>query len=188
MTRCAVQRSNKTLQCLSGSSAGPLAPCFLCSMNKKCLPRRGDRRGRQLPPAPQHDNATASHIAMLIYRKGDGIKYFLRLTGSALPKAMLPGLLSAFETFCLGLLPGDYLDKLLVHPYPSNRSPTSRRSRWSFARTSPCSASTRPTRGLLRCRPGGGTQSWKPSHSTSCLGASLSRRPPALPSGGAFRR
>ena len=55
---------------------------------------------------------------MLIYRKGDGIKYFLRLTGSALPKAMLPGLLSAFETFCLGLLPGDYLDKLLVHPYP----------------------------------------------------------------------
>ena len=55
---------------------------------------------------------------MLIYRKGDGYKYFVRLTGSALPGAIPYGLLSAAITMSLGLLPGDYLDRLLVHPYP----------------------------------------------------------------------
>ena len=55
---------------------------------------------------------------MLIYRKGDGFKYLCRATGSALPGAAIPGLISATFTFALGLLPGDYLDQLLVHPYP----------------------------------------------------------------------
>ena len=60
----------------------------------------------------------ASTSIMLIYRKGDGFKFFFRATGSALPGAVIPGLISAVYTFALGMLPGDYLDKLMVHPYP----------------------------------------------------------------------
>jgi len=56
---------------------------------------------------------------MLVYRKGDGAVTILNLAGSALPRAMLPGLLSALITVLLDqLVSKEYLKELLAHPYP----------------------------------------------------------------------
>ena len=65
---------------------------------------------------------------MLIYRKGDGFKYLCRATGSALPGAAIPGLISATFTFALGLLPGGCgrrhgLQPVRIHGRQQRRDP-----------------------------------------------------------------
>ena len=54
-----------------------------------------------------------------VYRKGFPLISLFKLTGSALPRSVLPGLIAAGITFSVSYwVPRDYLDNLLLHPYP----------------------------------------------------------------------
>ena len=56
---------------------------------------------------------------MYIFRKGSPIILIFRLGGSAIPKSMIPGALSALVTLLIEyIVPTEYMDRLLQHPYP----------------------------------------------------------------------
>ena len=56
---------------------------------------------------------------MQIYRKGSPWHLIFRMKGSALPRAMIPGLVSAILSLLIDrCVPEAYVDKILEHPYP----------------------------------------------------------------------
>ena len=56
---------------------------------------------------------------MLIFRKGTAWYLMFRVSGSAIPKASIAGLCSAIVTLLIEfLVPHEYMDRLLQHPYP----------------------------------------------------------------------
>jgi predicted membrane chloride channel (bestrophin family) len=57
---------------------------------------------------------------MIFYRKSYlGLNVLWQCTGSALPRAILPGLISALVAAAMELaISDDLLEKLIVHPYP----------------------------------------------------------------------
>ena len=56
---------------------------------------------------------------MQIYRKGSPWHLIFSMKGSALPRAMIPGLVSAILSLLIDrCVPEEYVDKILEHPYP----------------------------------------------------------------------
>ena len=56
---------------------------------------------------------------MIIYRKGSPLSVLLKVSGSVLPRTVLPALACSCVTILLQwTLPQDYLSTLFDHPYP----------------------------------------------------------------------
>ena len=78
----------------------------------------GTRRAK-LARSKTQLTSRGEHLGMRIYRKGDGWRLLFQLTGSAIPRSMLPGLFSAVVTCLIDVIvPKDYLREIFQHPYP----------------------------------------------------------------------